>query len=151
MALNVIIGAGVASVFGSSIISQTVGATMNKTYNIISYLAYGSFSPEVITTVQQRIERLDIAVKLKLTDNFINLPPDKKSLVQKTLETDINNLLQKIDNLLKIINTKLEEHPLKWFSSYRSLDVEHELTDLEVKSKLLDGRLKLIIEAAKYC
>ena len=150
MSLNLIIGAGVASIFGTSIITQTVNATINTTYGLLSYLTYGTTTNETIKHIKRRIEILDIAVKLKLAEKIINIPIDKKTLVQSTLETDINDIIQNINILLKGINTKIEEHFQKWLSSYRSLQVNDDLEELETKCTLLDRRLKLIIDSSSH-
>jgi hypothetical protein len=145
MSINLIIGAGVASIFGTSIITQTVNATISTTYGLLSYLTYGSTTNEVIKSIKRRIEILDIAVKLKLADKIINIDADKKTLVQTTLETDINDIILNINELLQQINVKIEEHSQKWFSSYRSLPVNDDLDELETKCTLLDRRLNLML------
>lgn len=150
MSINLIIGAGIASVFGTSVISQTVNATINTTYSLLSYFTYGITTDESIKHIKRRIEILDITVKLKLAEKIIDIPADKKSLVQSTLETDITDIIQNINILLKGINTKIEEHFQKWFSSYRSLKVTDDLEELETKCTLLDRRLKLIIDSSPH-
>ena len=147
MSLNLLIGAGVASIFGTSIITQTVNASINTTYGLLSYLTYGTTTNETIKHIKRRIEILDIVVKLKLAENIINIPVEKKTLVQTTLETDINDIIQNINILLNQINTKISEHALKWFNSYRTLQVNDDLEELETKCTLLDKRLKLIIDS----
>ena len=53
-------------------------------------------------------------------------------------------MLNEIHELLKSIEFKIQRHQLKWFSSYRSLFVNQEVEQIQVKKNILDRRFNLL-------
>jgi hypothetical protein len=109
-------------------------------------------------------QRVDTAlVEEAITNNFkkeIYLPLLKiLGESRKTLKNSIDDfkeaiqsftmMLNEIHDLLKNIEFKIQNHKLKWFSYFRSLNFCDELEELKVKKNILDRRFEILQKI--YC
>lgn len=146
----------------TGIISTISTVTMGTCKLVTSIYTYEN--PDVIKVVQE----LDIDRRLMLIQAVLNTIEHtstrqkakmKLNDLEKTCifemvgaETDLKNdpielclvylhdIIQKINNDLRIINSKVAYHNTKWFSSWRTLNISSQLNNLKLNSRLLDLR-----------
>ena len=122
-------------------ISTTIlGSIANSTSHICSYLWYGSNTNVHIKDYQRRVFRLDIPDKIKFTDGII-------FDLAEPLKSSIIALCSKINTEYININIILHNHTSKWLNSYRNIDIDDQIKDLEVLVEILDRKLTLAINS----
>jgi hypothetical protein len=56
----------------------------------------------------------------------------------------ITNILNEFHQILKSIDSKLEEHKYKWFYTWRTLDFTEESNLLKINKIILDNRINIL-------
>jgi hypothetical protein len=141
--MNYIVGGGLIAAAGTSIIGSIGSGVAVGGYSLASYLWYGSQTNVYIKEYHRRLTKLDIPEKLKLVDALLDGEGEKKKTAV-ILEASIRDTYKKIQESLERIERELREHELKWFSSYRNVDCEEAIKDLETLVDILDRRLMII-------
>lgn len=133
----------------TGIISTISNATI-KTCNIMQTI-YSHENPDI----KKVMKELDIERKLKTLESIFNIQIPNNTLNEKiNLQKDpislcllyIIDAIKKIQNDLLLINKKVNSHNLKWFSTWRSLNIKNLLDNLELDCKLLDNRFDDLIK-----
>lgn len=139
-------GATVATLIGTDILSKFVNLSLNGLSTTFTYFA----SPNVKASLEKYhddLEQLDIELKLKLVDSWINSLNMEKIKSNQSIELIYNSLTDVCKNISKNINDineKISYHQTKWLQSWRTIDLEQEIKQLEKNAKILDSRIKLI-------
>ncbi len=95
--------------------------------------------------INDLLEELDIIARVKVMDVFIReIPKDNTKYIEISLN-NLNEINQKIHDILKVINKKIEEHNQKYLSLWRTPDYIKELNLIRLYSKTLEKRFELLI------
>ncbi|NDB61746.1 hypothetical protein EB001_25390, partial [bacterium] len=104
----------------------------------------------------ERIEKqIDLLETIKIYDIWIQEIIEKQkekinsSNALKEAIHSFTMMLNEIHELLKSIEIKIQLHGLKWFSSYRSLYVNEEVEQIQLKKNILDRRFNLLQQIYK--
>ena len=81
-----------------------------------------------------------------LNDTHVNKNMDPIELCLKYL----HEIIRKINLILLNINKKVANHEKKWFSSWRTLNIQNLLDDLELNSYLLNNRFDDLTKIAVF-
>jgi hypothetical protein len=139
----------------SDLLIRTIGTTTSSIYSI-GKLLLSSNGTFVDLSALERVEKqLDLLETIKIYDLLIKEILEKnKDLIDnsETLKESIHSIIEVLDvlnTLLKQIDTKVQEHKLKWFSYFRSLNFISELEELKVQKNILDNRFEILQKIIK--
>lgn len=152
-------------------IISTIGTLTLGTCRIITNV-YNHKNPDA----NQFVESLDLEYKLQIIQHFLNYFNNKKNHdvriqlndLQKTqimdsipeAETEIipdpidlclihiQTSIQKINNCLLMIETKIKNHRQKWFADWRTLNIKPQLDTLMRLTHNLDARFEMFLKIA---
>lgn len=111
-------------------------------HNTTNYLWYGSATYLNMRDYQRRLDRLDIPDRLKFVEMLgLEVEVEVESLVV---------LCNKIRNAYTNISNDIEYQNSKWLSSYRNINIEDNIKDLEVLMEILSGKLQLFMVLSKH-
>lgn len=99
---------------------------------IIEYMRQGSSECDIMKTISEKIELLDIEMKIKSIQN------------SGIIDKDIFEMIDKIEKKLLEVQNIICDHKKKWFHSWRSLNIIQYEEDLERYVQILENRLKWI-------
>ncbi|MBC8295448.1 MAG: hypothetical protein H8E55_06600 [Pelagibacterales bacterium] len=111
-------------------------------YPVITTIKDTLHSSKVVDVINER----DIEATLQVLEGLFD-EIEKIDVKPKSLSRALNNLgetLKTVHNLLEVIHTKTIEHSNKWFSSWRTLDIACETSQLEIQFNLLEKRFNLL-------
>ena len=103
-----------------------------------------------ISSLEKIEKQIDILETVKIYDIWIQEIIEKKkdkidsSNAFKVAIHSFTMVLNEIHDLLKTIESKIQLHHLKWFSNYRSLYVNQEVEQLQIKKNILERRFNLL-------
>ena len=140
--LNYVVGGTVITLIGSNIVNTLVHGTIALLCSSASFLHHGTESNKMIQKIRLRVEEMDIPIKLKLVQKLLDTLP--RTDTNDILEDGLVEIMFKIKSLLEWINYEVDKHNQKWFASYRGVDLDCKLDDLEHLLKILDGRIYLM-------
>lgn len=139
-------GATVVTLIGTDILSKVVNLSLNGLGTTFNYMT-STNTKALLERYHQDLEMLDIELKLKLVDSWVNSHNIEQIKSNQSLELIYNGLTDVCKNLSKNIadiNEKISYHQTKWFQSWRTIDLDQEIKQLEKNIRLLDSRIKLI-------
>jgi hypothetical protein len=133
---------------------RTIGTTTSSIYSIGKLLLTDSKFVD-LSSLERVEKQLDLLETIKIYDLLIKEILEKnKDLVEnsETLKESIHSIIEVLDilnTLLKQIDTKVQEHKLKWFVYFRSLNFSFELEELKVQKNILDNRFEILQKIIK--
>jgi hypothetical protein len=138
----------------SDMLIRTIGTTTSSIYTLGKMLL--TDNKFVDLSCLERVEKqLDLLETIKIYDLLIKEILEKnKDIIQdsETLKESIHSIIEVLDvlnKLLKQIDTKVQEHKLKWFGYFRSLNFSFELEELKVQKHILDNRFDILQKIIK--
>ena len=146
--LPYIIGGTLATLISSNIVHTLSEGIINTIFSSASFLRRGTESNKMINTIRQRIEEMDIPIKLKLVQKLLETLP--KTETNSILEDGLVEIMFKIKSLLEWIEYEINKHNTKWFSGYRNIAVNSKLDELAHLIRVLDGRIGLLMVGRQY-
>jgi hypothetical protein len=141
-----ILGGGAAAVVGTTLLGNVVTGTLHTLYNTMEYLKNGVVKPEYFEHIHSHLRKLDIEMKIQITQEFLAKDEHQKTKSELIVENGIRDIITDINTILTTIHARLTEHETKWFASYRQFDISKELANIEELNCILDKRLDLIIK-----
>jgi len=90
---------------------------------------------------KNEIELLDIEFKLKIIQNWLEENKKNTDAEFNNYKDEVANLCIKISNNLDAINKKISYHNTKWFSSWRTLDLDDQIDNLKNSTTILNNRI----------
>jgi hypothetical protein len=120
-------------------ITSLTSALISNIYNIVSTTRDIDLKKILLTS--------DIIHDITIIKSFIEEKEVKE--VNKTLLTCYHNIdetLKEIDDVIKSINIKFENHQKMWFSYFRSYDISFEKESIILLSDRLKHRFELLIK-----
>lgn len=120
-------------------ITSLTSTLISNIYNIVSTTRDIDLKKILLTT--------DIIHDITIIKSFIEEKEVKE--VNKTLLTCYHNIdetLKEIDDVIKNINNKFENHQKMWFSYFRSYDISLEKESIILLSDRLKHRFELLIK-----
>lgn len=112
--------------------------------------------------IERRLKLVESVVTAKETQKYtkLNIKDLEKSIILEMMEVhnnpielclaSLHEIIQRIHNNLMEINSKVARHNKKWFSSWRTLNLNKQLDDLKTNSKLLDLRFADLIMVSNF-
>jgi hypothetical protein len=141
--MNYLIGGTFATFIGTNLLSHVIEGTLGILYTSATFIKNGNNSNYVIKKIQNKIEEMDITVKLELVKTLKQTLPNNE--INQILENGLIDLITKIKSTIEWIDYEIERHNRKWFSSYRILNIDNKIEDLEHLIIILDNRIKLLL------
>lgn len=139
-----VVGGGIATVLGTNMINTVASTTVNTVLNTLSFAKNGTESNKMIIDINQRIEMLDIPNKLEVIKTMMT--HDGKSDVQLALEHGVDDIIKKINIIMEQIEKEIKYHNSKWFSGYRSINLDDQIKELEILAKIIDSRISHLLQ-----
>ena len=130
-------------IFGRKVITNLIAETSSKIYCLLE-----SSLVTVHPDVTRLFKELDLEVRLKVIKSLIENVNTNKKTIQICLEFLHKLMIDLNDNIDKI-NEIMKEHDEKYFKSWRSVNFEPYLTNIEDNSKLLQKRVELFLDILK--
>jgi len=125
--------------------------------------------------VREELEAMDIEAKLKTVQALVltiqkqrsrsvssaiatNIPTSEAVKTEETDESDVvgvcldqvKEVLDSITTTVNALNTELDEHEQRWFSSWRTPDTKHHLIALKAKILILDKRVDMLLKVRSF-
>jgi len=116
------------------------GFVSRAVYNLYDTLGQSIQHP-VIRSV---LEELDIAVHLEVIEALIKEIPNNSSEAVKICLKNIEQVLNKIQELIININNETAYHNTKWFAHWRTCNLDGQLDALKKQKSILDQRIDLL-------
>ena len=149
--MNMIATVGVAALITGEITSKTVGFTMHALSNTLSYMTTIS-EDEVIRKYKEELEVIDIEFKLKIIQEWLNNMKERENEEKNNIPDGTQELYKNISevcifltNKLELIELKIKDHKMKWFHTWRTLDLFEEINIIKRKALILNERIILIM------
>lgn len=122
----------------NSIIQGTV-ISLNTIYNLLP-----TTTNQTIYTTE--LKDLDIELKLNIILNWLKKPENIENNSEnfKLLYDSISNICLEISNTIDKINLEIVRHKLKYFSSWRTLNITELIIKIEKQSAILTNRILLL-------
>jgi hypothetical protein len=133
----------VASLIGKGVLAQAV-------YDTSNYLL--GFARESVIdnhpVVSNVLEDLDIHASLDIVNAILKETPDnyEKHVSLHICIHHINDIIGKIQNLLKSINDEINNHQNKYFHYWRTPTYHNDINKLKKNKKILDERVDMFIK-----
>jgi len=124
--------------------------------------------------VREELETMDIEAKLKTVHALVltiqkqrskslpsapssegqlvdpsTVPQDESDVVGVCLE-QVKEVLDSITTTVNALNSELEMHEQRWFSSWRTPDTKHHLIALRAKILILDKRVDMLLKVRSF-
>lgn len=141
--LHYMIGGTLLTMISGNLLNSLVTATLDTLYSSASFVRHGSDSNKTIQKIRFQIEELDIKIKLELVQKLLVTLPDGE--YKNIVETGLIEIIYKIKTLIEWIDYEINKHQLKWFAGYRNLSVDDKLENLKHYTKILDGRITILL------
>jgi len=138
-----------ATLITSDMFSKTISLTTSGIFTIGQNLLYSNINYD-ISSLEKIEKQIDLLETVKIYDIWIQEIIEKqkdKINSSNAFKESIHSfmmMLNEIHELLKSIEIKIQRHQLKWFSRYRSLYVNEEVEQIQIKKNILDRRFNLI-------
>ena len=139
-----VIGGGVATVLGTNIINTVASTTVSTVLNTLSFAKNGTESNKMIIDIKQRIELFDIPNKIEVLKTMMS--HEGKTDVQLALEHGLDEIIKKINFIMEEVENEIKYHNSKWFSGYRSINLDDYIKELEILSKIIDSRISHLLQ-----
>jgi len=137
-----------ASLLTSDMFAKTISLTTSSIFTLGQRLIYSN-NYDIFSL--EKIEKdIDLLETVKIYDIWIQEIIEKRkdkienSNAFKEAIQSFTMMLNEIHDLLKNIEIKIQNHKLKWFSNYRSIYVNEEVEQIQIKKKILDHRFNLL-------
>ena len=131
--------------FGREVMSQTL---TNSTKSILSSVT--SILDDEDFYFKKILIDYDLISKVNIISSYIsNITLNKELFENETIKLSIknvNDILEIIENEIKIIKKKIEEHRELWLHRFRTPEYKKLLIELERHIKILDQRFELLIK-----
>ena len=136
----------VIKTLGLDVIIHTIQSTTSIIGSSISYIT--SIECSSIDSIKTKLQKIDIEKATTIIHLFINELNSKKDIKDfvKISIISINEILQQIESDLNSIKKDIEYHITKYFSSWRSINCDIKLNNIEVNSNILEKRFELLIK-----
>jgi len=120
-------------------IVQGTTTTLNVIYNLLS-------STKSYNNYEKELKDLDIELKLTIFFNWLNNPKnlDNKSDNFVLLYNNINNICMEIQNTLDKIKQEISYHNTKYFSYWRTLNINDMIESIKKNLDLIYNRILLL-------
>lgn len=136
----------------SDVLGKLIGVTIQGIGTTISYLSQSNENL-VIKRYQDDLESLDIELKLKLIQNWlnqINMEMIVRNPHMEMIYKAISDSCHSIAEMVERINTKINNHKKMWFHNWRTLYLDEEIYQIKKYNKILKERLFLINLEPKF-
>ena len=124
---------------GTDLLGRVIGASIDGLKNIYSFVS--SSSDYNVQRYKDELEIMDIELKLNLINNWLQTNKDTSN---KLIYDGVLDTCTKITNLIEIIEDKIKTQNIKWFYTWRTLDLDNEIKQLYKYSKILKERIPLL-------
>ena len=120
-------------------IVQGTTTTLNVIYNLLS-------STKSYNNYEKELKDLDIELKLTIFLNWLNNPKnlDNRSDNFVLLYNNINNICMEIQNTLDKIKQEISYHNTKYFSYWRTLNINDMIESIKKNLDLIYNRILLL-------
>ncbi len=132
----------VSLVIGQRLLTETISTTTHGIYTILGRPAFNMYSLDKI------INQLDLTYKLKSIEAVL-----EEICIDNIDSNALKIIIESVHEMIKLIHDDLHkiekiilEHGKKWFSGYRSIDMETQVIDLRLHTQLLDTRYDLLLK-----
>lgn len=134
----------ISALIGRQILSQAISDASYSIYNNIQDIFYYS------SDVDKVLRDLDVGAKIKMyeemTKTIESNTKHNHSIMEMSLES-IHDMIIKIREDLKRINSKIDKHKKKYLANWRSVNCKKELSDLVSHCNILDKRFNYLVKA----
>jgi len=140
---------GIISTVGKNIIIKTLTTTTSGLGSLITYFTHSN-QPGV-KDINETLREIDLNFTIKVIEELV-LEYDKKEIEQRSIKKallGVNEILTNIHEELSSIQIKVEEHGMKWFSNWRSLDCKESIDKIKRHKLILDHRYRMLIDLLK--
>jgi hypothetical protein len=138
-----------ATLITTDMFAKTISLTSSSIFTLGQNLLYSNTNYD-ISSLEKIEKKIDLLETIKIYEIWI-----QEIIVNQKDKIDSSNafkeaihsftmMLNEIHDLLKSVEIKIQLHQLKWFSSYRSLYVNEEVEQIQVKKNILDHRFNLL-------
>ena len=136
------LGAEVLSaLIGRQILTQAISDASYNIYNSVQNIFYYSTNVDIV------LQDLDISNKVKMIEEITkNINDEQHSKILEMSLESIHDMVIKIREDLKAIDTKIAIHKKKYFANWRSVSCKKQINNLILHCKILDKRFALLIQ-----
>jgi len=139
------------SVLNTILISANIISTLTNNVLNLSYLGAQKLYSSIhnlgdvsMEKYKNELDILDLEVKLKYLEHIIIKYENCAEPNYLFICNKLRQISFEIKAVVGIINTKIEEHQMKYLRNWRSINLDKEFGTLNKLVKILDERLKLI-------
>ena len=143
--MNTLISFSVASLVGSTVISRVSNTFVQSGIDLITFLKSGTQSHEVVKETHQKIEEMDIDIKIKLLKKIIEKNDVEPRDIESSILDGVKEIIEKCQVLESKIKEKIDIYENKWLGRYRLFDVSEDLKELSKFNLILKNRIEMLM------
>jgi hypothetical protein len=133
----------VTTLLGQQLLSKAISDASSSVYsNLSSIFSYSN-------SIDKLLIELDVNQRIKTMESISTEICDKNIIGKKSIKSSLEGIhlmILEIKNDLDKIKKIISEHKLKYFSSWRALDIYNESKDLKIHVSLLNSRYDLLVK-----
>ena len=137
--MNTLIQISVASLIGSNIVSRISNGFVQSGINLFFFMKEGTNSAEIIKHTLQKIDELDLYVKIKILKSYLQSNENINLITE-----GVDEIIEKCEHLLDKIKNEISCYETKWLSRYRVFDVSEDLLELNKFNNILKNRIEML-------
>jgi hypothetical protein len=137
--MNTLIQISVASLIGSNIVSRISNGFVQSSINLFFFMKEGTNSAEIIKHTLQKIDELDLDVKIKILKSYLQSNENRNVITE-----GVDEIIEKSQHLLDKIKNEISCYETKWLGRYRVFDVSEDLLELNKFNNILKNRIEML-------
>ena len=140
---------GAYTILNSDLLTRIIGITINTLTNSLTLLATNTITSynHKFKEYMDELELLDIEIKLKLVENWlkqININMVKPETSFDIIYRGISESCHNISWFIEAINKKIINYNNMWFKTWRTIDMDLEISKLTRATLILTSRISLL-------
>ena len=141
--MNILLGLSAVSILGSNVVARISTTIIGNTIGMMMFITSGSKSVQEIDNVKQRIEEMDIDIKLKILKKYI--VKENKTDIDSSIIEGVDEIIKICEILLSDIYLEIEAYSGKWVKRYRFFNAEDKMVRLSKYNNILKNRIEMLV------
>lgn len=147
-----ILGISTMSIISAASTSVLSRALIDTTSSIYGYIKYITYCDKVgyDKKVKNELDKIDLEFFVSVITELIKENQDKEyNIPIRNAMYGVNQILENIDNELRMIKEAMDEHDKKYMKSWRNFNCKCNIQEIKLQKKILVKRYRILINLLK--